>query len=263
MQGWIRHTTIALVAGAALLAGAPAQAQRGQGPATPQAAAPTDLTGYWVSVVTEDWRFRMVTAPIGDTASIPVSDAGQAAADAWDPAADVQNGLECRAYGAGGIMRMPTRLRISWADANTLMIETDAGEQVRRLHFDGEGPGGMAPDWQGYSAAEWEGFNEGQGQAGGGRGGGGQLSGSLLVTTTNMRPGYVRRNGVPYSGDAVMRESFDVVRWPNGEDWLIVETILDDPEFLNQPMYVSSHFKKEPDGSKWDPQPCRVVLPLQ
>src|SRR5262249_46270663 len=82
---------------------------RGRGPAgpppTPKAAAPVDLTGYWVSIVTEDWRWRMVTPPKGDYASVPLSAEGRKVADAWDPAKD--EGEQCKAYGAPGLMRLP------------------------------------------------------------------------------------------------------------------------------------------------------------
>ena len=116
--------------------------QRGQGqgaaapaPRTPRQVAPTDFTGNWVAVITEDWRFRMVTPPKGDFASIPLNDAGQKLANAWDPARDVAAGEQCRAYGAAGLMRMPIRLRISWQDDTTLKLETDNGQQVRLFRF--------------------------------------------------------------------------------------------------------------------------------
>src|SRR5438094_8731542 len=114
-------------------AGAGAAGQRGeapQPPQTPRAMAPIDLTGYWVSIVTEDWRFRMVTPPKGDFASVlPLNGAGRAAADGWDPAKVEAAGDACKSYGVGNIMRVPGRLHITWQDANTLKIETDAGSQ--------------------------------------------------------------------------------------------------------------------------------------
>ena len=262
MRCWQQWFGVAVVCAATVFAGAPVMAQQGPA-ATPQAAAPVDFAGYWVSMVTEDWRFRMMTAPVGDAASVPISDECERVAAMWDPAADIEAGEECRAYGAAGIMRMPTRLRISWEDATTLMIETDAGEQVRRLHFEGEMPAGMEPDWQGYSSARWEGFQEGQGQAVGGRGGGGGLSGALVAATSHLRPGYLRRNGIPYSGETVVEERFDVLEAPNGDRLLVVLTKVIDTVYLNQPMWTSTHFKQEPDGANWNPAPCRVTLPTR
>src|ERR1051325_2701678 len=64
-----------------------AQGRGGRG-ATPQASAPFEMTGYWVSVVTEDWRYRMVTPPRGAFGGAPLNPAGRQAAMAWDPAKD-------------------------------------------------------------------------------------------------------------------------------------------------------------------------------
>ena len=80
--------------------------------------------------------------------------------------------------------------------------------------------------------------------------------GSLKVVTTKMKPGYLRKNGVPYSENATVSEYFDRHKESNGDQWLTVTTIVEDPKYLNQPFTTSSHFKKEPDGSKWRPTPC-------
>jgi hypothetical protein len=257
-----------------LSAAVPAAQQRGQGaaqaPRTPRQLSPTDFTGNWVAVITEDWRFRMVTPPKGDFASIPLNEAGQKLANAWDPAKDVAAGEQCRAFGAAGLMRMPIRLRVSWQDDTTLKLETDNGQQVRLFKF-GEAPAPTTPlDWQGHSVARWETFQEGQGQAAGGGGGGGgggrggaqggpQLSGSLKVVTSRMKPGYLRRNGIPYSGQTVLTEYYDRTNQSNGDSWLIVTSTVEDPANLAQPFMTSTHFKREADGSKWAPRPCEVT----
>ncbi len=253
--------------------GALAAAQQPPQPkGTPRSVAPTDFTGYWTAVITEDWRFRMVTPPRGDVSSIPVNEAGQKAANAWDPQKDIAAGEQCKAFGAGGVMRMPIRLRVSWQDETTLKFETDNGEQVRLFRFGSAGPSRAEPQWQGQSIAHWETVAEGQGIAPAGGGGGGgrgganpavQLSGSMKVVTTRMRAGYLRRNGVLYSGNAVLTEFFDRTDEPNGDAWLIVTSTLDDPTYLAQPLMTSTHFKREPDGSKWHPRPCEVTLPVE
>jgi len=275
----VRRTTLRLLLVLAAIcvalspAGLAAQ-QRGQGaaqaPRTPRQLSPTDFTGNWVAVITEDWRFRMVTPPKGDFASIPLNDAGQKLANAWDPAKDVTAGEQCRAFGAAGLMRMPVRLRISWQDDTTLKLETDNGHQVRLFKF-GEPPAPTTPpDWQGHSVARWETFQEGQGQAAGGGGGGGgggrggaqggpQLSGSLKVVTSRMKPGYLRRNGIPYSGQTVLTEYYDRTNESNGDSWLIVTSTVEDPANLAQPFMTSTHFKREADGLKWSPRPCEVT----
>jgi hypothetical protein len=238
---------------------------------SPRAAAPIDLTGTWVSVITEDWRFRMVTPPVGDVASIPLNEAGRKAAQAWDPAKDIAAGDQCKPYGAAGLLRLPTRLRVSWQDDTTLKLETDNGQQVRLFRFDaGEAAPAGDAQWQGRSVARWETMMEGQGQVPPLGGQGGQnpagppaaLSGGLKVVTTRMRPGYLRRNGVPYSGSAAMTEFFDVLREPNGDTWMIVTSVLDDPTYLAQPFMLSTQFKKEADASKWRPRPCEITPPV-
>jgi hypothetical protein len=225
---------------------------RGGGPAgpppTPQASAPIDLTGNWVAVVNEDWRWRMVTPPKGDYASVPLNAEGTKQADTWTPAMDGR----CEAYGMAGLMRMPTRLRISWQDANTLKIETDAGMQTRLLHFDKSMAKPTASSMQGYSVAEWE------RPAGGGRGRPAPPGGDLTATTTMLTPGWLRKNGVPYSANTEVTEYFDRFPSPNGDEWLSVTTIVHDPMYLNQDFVTSSPFKKEVDGSKWDPTPCKT-----
>ena len=242
---------------------------------TPRRVAPTDFTGYWVAVITEDWRFRMVTPPKGDTASIPLNDAGMKVASAWDPQKDAAAGEQCRAFGAAGLMRLPIRLRVSWQDDTTLKLETDNGQQVRLFRFGSPGTPPRQPQWQGQSVASWETVAQGQGLApaggggggGGGRGGGAnpvsQLSGSLKVVTTRMRPGYLRRNGVPYSGQALLTEFYDRTDEPNGDSWLILTSTVDDPTYLAQPLMTTTHFKREPDDSKWNPRPCEITPPVQ
>lgn len=242
---------IALTVSVLFLAAARLEAQGGRGAQTPKAAAPIDLTGYWVSVVTEDWRFRMMTPAKGDYPSIPLNAEGRKVADAWDPAKDEAAGEACNAYAAGNIMRMPGRLHISWQDDSTIKIETDTGMQTRLLHFGRPQTPTGAPDWQGFSVAQWE-------LAGGGRGRGGPVQGGdLKVVTTRLRPGYLQKNGVPYSADAVITEHFDLLsKEANGDQWLIVTTLVEDPQYLNQPFQRSTHFKRQADASGWDPSPC-------
>lgn len=222
-------------------------------PKSARDAARVDFTGQWVAVVTEDWRWRMVTPSKGDFASIPMTAEAMKVADAWDPAKDEAAGEACKAYGAAAIMRRPARLRIDWQDDNTLRIEIDEGTQTRLLHFSGEAPGGGERTWQGYSAARWE-----RPQRGGGRDSSphGSERRTIEVVTTNLRPGYLRKNGIPYSEQTVVREYFDLVEELDGDPWLIVTTIVEDPKYLREPFVTSSNFRKERDPSRWNPTPC-------
>jgi len=254
---------LALVAAALSLA-APAHAQPpgGRGGATPvrtpKQAAPADFTGYWVSVVTEDWRWRMVTPIKGDFASIPLNAEGRKVGIAWDPGKDEAAGEQCKAYGAAAILRVPGRLHFTWQDDSTLKIETDAGTQMRLLHFNGTPPQPAKPGWQGYSVANWERPVRGPGtpQAGLGATREGNQGRSLEVVTTQMRPGYLRKNGPPYGSSAVLKEYFDLSMERNGDTWFVVTTVVEDPQYLTEPFVTSTNFKKEPDGSKWSPTPC-------
>jgi hypothetical protein len=227
----------------AILCAQPAQAP----PATPKAAAPIDLTGYWVSAVTEDWLYRMVTPAKGDYTSVPLNPAGRKFADAWDPAKDEASGDQCKAYGAPFIMRLPGRAHITWQDDNTLKIEKDSGTQTRLFHFGGVTFSLLGRDWQGISIASWD------IEPGGRRV---YPGGGLKVVTNMLKPGYLRKNGVPYSAGAVVTEYYDRVNEPNGDSWLIVETIVEDPTYLTQPFITSTHFKKQADATGWNPTPC-------
>jgi len=261
---------LAAVAAAALsaplFAQGPPGGRAGGPPPTPRAAAPIDLTGYWVSVISEDWRWRMITPPKGDYANIPVNADARRVGDTWDPAKDEAAGEQCKAYAAPAIMREPGRLHITWEDDTTLKIETDAGTQTRTFRF-GPPPAattaqGAERSWQGVSVARWEpaprpvtggGIPLGLGPRAG------VNSRTLEVTTTQIRPGYLRKNGVPFSAQATVTEYFDMFKEPNGgADWFTVTTIVTDPQYLSTPWVTSSNFKKEPDGSKFKPAPCQV-----
>ena len=224
---------------------------RGGPPQPPRAAAPVDLTGYWVSLVTEDWRFRMVTPPKGDFGAVPLNPEGRKIALAWDPAQDEASGAQCKAYGAGGLMRIPGRLHITWRDDNTLQLETDAGTQTRTFYFGA--PQAKGGDWQGVSTAAWDRSASvltsffGAGLSSGG---------SLKVVTTQMKPGYLNRNGIPFSANSVMTEYYDRQDVPNGDSLLVISTEVVDPAYLSQPFWTSTHFKKQSDGSGWNPTPC-------
>jgi hypothetical protein len=256
-----RHATVvALVAAASLSATARVHGQRGGPPGapspSPKAAAPLDLTGYWVSVVTEDWRYRMVTPTKGDYQGVPMTPDAVKVADAWNPDADTVAGNQCKSYGAPAVMRVPTRVHITWQDDSTLRVDTDAGTQTRLFHFD-KSQGKGEPSWQGDSTAQWETPSAGRG----GRGANPEApgTGSLKVMTTNMKAGYLRKNGVPYSENATLTEYFDTVAERNGDRLLVVTAIVDDAKYLRQPFIVSSQFKKQADGKGWDPSPCSAT----
>src|SRR5262245_1507020 len=199
----LRHFfTFAAPLACVLLVSAQGQTPAGQTPAspTPRAAEPIDLTGQWVSLITEDWRYRMVTPTRGDYQSVPMTQAAIREANAWDPKADEAAGLQCKSYGAAAIMHVAGRFRFTWENDRTLRLDTDNGMQTRLFHFDGSAAGaGGQRTWQGNSVATWETGARGRGLSAAPAGAGG----SLKVVTTNMRSGYLRKNGVPYGEKAV------------------------------------------------------------
>ena len=262
----MRKTSVALLllvawSAATLAAQGPPPGGRGAAPPrSPRAAAPVDLTGYWVSVVTEDWRWRMVTPARGDFAGVPLNAVARKLGLEWDPVKDEADGNQCRAYGAPAILRVPGRLHITWQDDTTLKIETDAGTQTRLLQFGAKPAPNTPATWQGQSAAQWEGIVRGAGapefapvalnprEGTQGR--------SLEVVTTNLRPGYLRKNGVPYSARTTLREYFDLSKERNGDTWFVVTTIVEDPEYLTTPFVTTTNFRKQADAAGWNPTPC-------
>ena len=254
----ISNTLLPLAVAAALplLAQGLLQAQGGRGgrggPATPEnpkAAAPIDLTGYWVSVVDEDWRFRMVVPPPRDYEGVPMTPAAVKFADAWDPAKDEASGDLCKAFGAPALLRQPEHLHIAWQDDRTLHMDVDTGTQTRLFHFgDWKAPGGP-PTLQGDSTALWEMARPARGSA---------LHGSLKVATSHLKAGYLRKNGVPYSENADLTEYYDVLKEHNGDTMLVVTIVVTDPQYLHEPFIITSHFKKQDSDAGWKPTPCTV-----
>lgn len=214
--------------------------------------APFDPTGQWVSIVTEDWRFRMVTAAKNDFPGLPLNAEARRIADNWDPERDIAEGNECKAYGAAAIMRLPTRLRISWNDESTLEIRTDAGRQTRLLQFDGTAPERPAGSTlQGVSVAEWEMHTAGPRAP--------PVNGTIKVVTTEMSAGYLRKNGVPVSENAMVTEYYDLFTQHDGSQWLQILTIVDDPTYFTTPVITSTNFRRQDDRSGWNPRDCRAV----
>jgi hypothetical protein len=258
--------------------GAPA-GQRGAGPggppggggrggaATGRSAAPVDLTGYWVSIVTEDWIERMSpeSPPSGVANAGPggFGGGGGRGGRGGGGAPVPVNPDPCRVYGAGGSMRVPGRLHITWADDNTLKTDMSAGTQTRLFRFNVQQPQPGPPSLQGYSVATWEGVGRGGGGFGGfgGGGGGGRGAaapprwGSLKVVTTNTTGGYLLSSRSHYSPNAVLTEHF-TRHTDFGVEYFTVTAIIEDG---GQTRITSSTFKKEPDGSKFAPAGCELA----
>jgi len=246
-------------AAAALAGTSEAQARRAAeaaAPVTARAAAPMDLTGHWVSLITDDWVYRMVTPAKGDVSYVPLNADGRRLAEAWDPARDDAAGEQCKGYSAPAIMRLPSRVEISWQGDDTLKLDIDTGMQTRLFRF-GQGEPQGARSWQGWSAASWQmsGTTE-QFYPGPTSLGNIQRAGSLKVDTTNLRAGYLRKNGVPFSENAFMTEYYNLIIENDGNQYLVIQTFVADPTYLTGHFVRTLQFKREPDGSKRNPVPC-------
>jgi hypothetical protein len=249
-----RIVALTIVMALPLVAQAP-QGGRGGPPQSAQAMAPIDLTGYWVSVVNEDWRFRMVTPAPGDYQGVPMTVAARQFADTWDPAKDEAAGEQCKSYGAPALLRVPEHVHFTWQDESTLRLDTDAGKQTRLFHFGDWKAPASPPTLQGDSLATWE-FPRGRGNAGAEPNAPPQGKGSLKVTTSHLKAGYLRKNGVPYSENAALTEHFDMLKEHNGDVMLVVTIVVVDPQYLREPFIITSHFKKQASDAGWNPTAC-------
>lgn len=227
-----------------------------------RARAPFDPAGYWVALVTRDWRLRMVVPGKGEYDGIPINLAAKEFADAWNPATDVAADKQCEAYGGGIIMDVPERLQITWRDDNTLQVRTDSGMQTRELHFEPDPAQAYAQaSWQGYSTAVWQTHyvpppNVFRAEI--------QPPkpppwGTIKVTTTRMLPGLIRKNGVPYSGQSSLVEYWEDQKGPTQAEYLIVSAVLTDPVYLRDGYYYTANFQREPNADKWDPTSCSLT----
>lgn len=232
-------TRLRLFIAAAGLLGIAGQAY-GQSATMPPASKIADLTGYWVSVVTTlDWRLRMVVPPRGDYFGIRLTPDGAKIAGAWDQARDEAAGDQCKYYGGAAIMRIPGRFHFTTPDSRTLRMDADAGTQTRVIHLGGKSGEGPAT-WQGESVGEWDSSG----------------TGGLKITTTHMKAGYLRLNGVPYSENAVVTEYYDIVHESSGDQRMILTGTVVDPKYLQQPYTFSVQFKKQANAAGWDPSQC-------
>jgi hypothetical protein len=236
-----------------------------QGAVSARDSAPIDLTGHWVALITDDWVYRMITPAKGDYSYVPLNAEGRRVADTWDATRDAAEGRECKGYAAPAIMRLPSRVEISWQDDNTLELDIDTGMQTRLFHFgerEAQGPRTL----QGWSYAEWEisGNIDRQLVFGGARTSLDEIprSGSLRVDTNHLEAGYLRRNGVPFSENAFMTEYFNLLVEDDGNQYLVIQTFVEDPQYLARHFVRTLQFKREPDGSKRSPMDCATANKL-
>jgi glyoxylase-like metal-dependent hydrolase (beta-lactamase superfamily II) len=143
------------------------------------------------------------------------------------------------------------------AGRDTLRLQFDAGNQTRMLHF--------APQTaherslQGDSTAKWFRQTQSRGVFAANTP---TTGGSLQVVTRNMTAGYLRPNGVPYGENATVKEYFNTFASPDVGAWLVVTTVVVDPDYLTTDLIMSTQFKKEANRSHWNPRACDIAPPL-
>ncbi len=213
------------------------------------------IEGQWVSIVNEDWLWRMRVPTKGDFTSIPYNDHAREVGGAWD---ESMTG-SCLAYGAAGLMRNPQRIRIEWESDASIKLQTDFGEQTRHFYFNRPAPENTPHTLQGYSEANWD-FDEKPptGFAGFSRNQPDGDHGALRVRTTHLSAAWLRANGAPVSENATVTEYIDVFTDPVGNDWLVDTVVVHDPEYLLVDYITSSHYRRDTDMSAWDPRPCGI-----
>jgi hypothetical protein len=183
-----------------------------------------DLAGGWIAKPHEDLPERGQGPEIGDYTGMPINDAARMKADAWDSQRWEMIEHECTEHPADYGPRGPANMRV-WADMDpftkgirTWHMELMYMLPLRSFYMDGRPhPSKYAPHtWQGFSTAEWEGDK-------------------LKVTTTHLKEGWIRRNGLPRSEVATLVEFY--IRH---HDVLTVVTHVKDPIYLTEPFIRTS-----------------------
>jgi hypothetical protein len=204
--------------------------------------AQVDLVAEWGQRQHEDQPERGPGPDLGDYLGIPLNDAARMKADSWDAALLTLPEWQCRPHPADYGTRGPSNMRI-WKDVDTatqqvIAYHTHIAWQApeRTIWMDGRPhpPEYAAHTWQGFSTGVWEGN-------------------MLTVTTTHLKAGFIRRNGVPRSEKAVLRE-----HWIRHGNVLTLVEFITDPVYLTEPMVRSTNWEWQPD-QELAPYPCEAV----
>jgi hypothetical protein len=206
------------------------------------AAAQLNLMGYWSPVYHEDNEERIPGPEIGDYAGLPINDAARLRAESWEAALLTLPEHQCKphpsTYGFRGVGTLRIWEERDPASQALVAIHThiEWQEQHRTIWMDGrEHPPEFAPhSWQGFSTGRYE-------------------RGVLVVETTHLKAGWMRRNGLPLSDRATM-----VDRFHRYGDLLSHVMIIEDPVYLTEPLVKTNLFQLSPTGTM-TPSPSEVV----
>jgi hypothetical protein len=194
-------------------------------------AAEVDLAGEWTPLYHEDAPERVPGPELGNYTGLPLNDAARQRADSYDPdRISVVQEYQCRPHSADYSLRGLGNLRISKevdsATQRTAAYRTRmfAWDNERTIYMDGRPPPpANAPyTWQGFSTGKWQGN-------------------TLVITTTHLKPNYLRRNGIPRSDRATLTE-----HWIRHGDYLTIVSVVVDPAFLSEPLVRSQNWYLNP-----------------
>ncbi|MGE0446707.1 MAG: hypothetical protein AB7P99_15890 [Vicinamibacterales bacterium] len=201
------------------------------------------ITGYWNPLFDEDIVERVPGPAVGDYLGLPVNEAARLRADSWDASLLTLPEHQCKphpsTYGFRGVgalrgweVRDPQTQRLVKVNTHIMWQA-----QRREIWMDGRPhPSDLDPHtWQGFST--------------------GRLEGDVMVVrTTHLKAGWMRRNGLPLSDRATMTERF----FRHG-DTLTHVMMIEDPVYLTEPLVKSNGFRLVPNGTM-DPYPCRPAV---
>ena len=227
MPHYRRLIRVGLLFAVAVVAAAPAAAQ-------------VNLEGYWNPLYDEDWLERIPGPDVGDYAGLPITDAARRRANTWDASLLTLPEHQCKPHPSTYGFRGVGQLRI-WEErdpASQRLVKLNTHiqwqEQRREIWMDGRShPSEFEPHtWQGFSTGHFEGD-------------------VLVVQTTHLKAGWIRRNGLPLSDEATMTERF--IRYG---DVLTHVVMIEDPVYLSEPLVKTNGFAALPNGFM-EPYPCR------
>jgi hypothetical protein len=201
-----------------------------------------DMNGVWAPIFHEDQPERVPGPDIGDYAGLPINDAARLRADSWDASLLTLPEHQCKphpsTYGFRGVGNL--RIAFDFDDPTQRLVKINTQiqwmEQKREIWMDGRPhPPEYAPHtWQGFSTGRWEGP-------------------VLVVDTTHLKAGWMRRNGLALSDRTTMEE-----RFIRHGDLLTHIYMISDPVYLTEPLVKTNGFRLQLNGTV-DPYPCESV----
>ena len=208
--------------------------------------AQVSFVGDWSGRYHEDQPDRVPGEEPGDFSGLPINDAARMFGDSWDVARHSVLEHQCAPYTLPYMFFGPNQFRI-WETKNPdtqelLSIEMYMGtyQQRRTIWLDGRPhPPEYAPhSYMGFSTGEWNGD-------------------TLTITTTHIKAGYFRRDGMPASDRTVVVE-----HWIRHGNLLSQVTIATDPVFLTEPYIRSQEFVQMDRGNQNWLYNCEYAMEL-